>query len=162
MNVALAGLAASGKTCLFNALCEGAVDSAAHPARPDHPNRAAVSVPDERLQWLAELYGAPKQTPVHIVWLDLPGLAPGRADLASQNTAIMEHLRRADALALVLRAFESDRTHTPWTASTPAPTVTSCSANSSWRISTLFSAALKNSKSRSRSRLRTATPIAGN
>jgi len=113
VNVALAGLAASGKTCLFDALCEGAVDSAAHPARPDHPNRATVSVPDERLQWLAELYGAPKQTPVHIEWLDLPGLAPGRADLASQNTAIMEHLRRADALALVLRAFESDRAPHP-------------------------------------------------
>ncbi|HUX00732.1 MAG TPA: DUF933 domain-containing protein [Phycisphaerae bacterium] len=109
MNVALVGLPASGKTCLFDALSQGAVDSAAHPARPDHPNCASVPVPDERLEWLAGLYGAAKQTPVHLEFLDLPGLAPGRAELAAQNTAILEHLRRADALTLVLRAFESER-----------------------------------------------------
>jgi hypothetical protein len=109
VNVALVGLPASGKTCLFDALCQGAVDSAAHPARSDHPNRASVAVPDDRLAWLADLYGAPKQSPAHVEFLDLPGLAPGRAELASQNTAIQEHLRRADALVCVLRAFASDR-----------------------------------------------------
>jgi ribosome-binding ATPase YchF (GTP1/OBG family) len=55
VNVALAGLPASGKTCLFDALSEGAVDSGVHPARPDHPNRASVAVPDDRLPWLAGL-----------------------------------------------------------------------------------------------------------
>jgi GTP-binding protein YchF len=109
VNVALAGLPASGKTCLFDALSEGAVDSSSHPARSDHPNRASVAVPDERLQWLAELYGAPKQTRVHMEFLDVPGLAPGRPELTAQNTAILDHLRRADALVYVLRAFASDR-----------------------------------------------------
>jgi len=109
VQVALAGLPLSGKTCLFTALSEGAVDSATHPARADHPNATAVAVPDERLDWLHEHYAARKKVPVQIEWLDLPGLAPGRADLASQNTAILEHLRRADALVCVLRAFESDR-----------------------------------------------------
>ena len=42
-------------------------------------------------------------------WLDLPGLAPGQSDLVSQNTAITEYLRRADAIVLVLRAFQSTR-----------------------------------------------------
>ena len=109
MHVALAGLPLSGKTCLFTALSEGAVDSAAHPARADHPNAASVAVPDVRLDWLHEHYQTPRKVAVHIEWLDLPGLAPGRPDLASQNTAIVEHLRRADALVCVLRAFESDR-----------------------------------------------------
>ena len=109
MNVALAGLPASGKTCLFDALSEGAVDSGVHPARPDHPNRASVAVPDERLPWLAGLYGAPKQTRIHIEFVDLPGLAPGRPELAAQNTAIMDRLRQVDALVYVLRAFAGDR-----------------------------------------------------
>jgi len=109
VNVALAGLPLSGKTCLFDALSEGAVDSAAHPARADHPNAATVAVPDERLDWLYEHYKPRKRVPVQIEFLDLPGLAPGRTDLAAQNTAIIEHLRRADALVYVLRAFESDR-----------------------------------------------------
>ena len=109
MNVALAGLPLSGKTCLFDALSEGAVDSAGNPARADHPNYATVSVPDERLDWLYAHYRPEKRVPVQAEWIDLPGLAPGRTDLASQNTAIMEHLRRADALVHVVRAFESDR-----------------------------------------------------
>jgi hypothetical protein len=109
VNVALAGLPLSGKTCLFDALCQGAVDSAANPARADHPNAATVAVPDPRLDWLTGHYQAKKRTPVQIEWLDLPGLAPGRNDLASQNTAIMEHFRRADVLVAVMRAFDSPR-----------------------------------------------------
>ncbi len=109
MNVVLTGLPMSGKTCLFDALTQGAVDSASSPARADHPNAAMIALPDERLDWLSEHYQTKKRTPVQMEWLDLPGLAPGQADLASQNTAITEYLRRADALVCVLRAFESSR-----------------------------------------------------
>ena len=109
MNIVLAGLPLAGKTCLFTALSQGSVDSAANPARPDHPNAAMVAVPDERLEWLCAHYQTKKRTPVQMEVLDLPGLNPGRPELASQNTAIMEHLRRADALVCVLRAFESSR-----------------------------------------------------
>ena len=56
MNVALAGLPLAGKTCLFDALSEGAVDSAASPARADHPNVASIAVPDVRLDWRYEHY----------------------------------------------------------------------------------------------------------
>ena len=109
MKVALAGLPMSGKTCLFTALSGGSLDSAANPARADRPNGAMVPLPDPRLDWLAEHYQAPKRTPVQMEWIDLPGLTPGRSDLAAQNTAIMEHLRKSDALVYVLRAFESSR-----------------------------------------------------
>lgn len=107
MNVVLTGLPLSGKTCVFDAISEGAVDAAANPARADRPNAALVPVPEERLDWLMDHHHAKKRTPVQIEWLDLPGLTPGRSDLESQNTAIMEHLRRADAMILVLRAFEN-------------------------------------------------------
>jgi hypothetical protein len=109
VKVALAGLPLSGKTCLFTALSGGVIESAADPARADRPNVATVALPDERLDWLAEHYQAPKRTAVQMEWIDLPGLAPGRAELSAQNTAIMEHLRKSDALAYVLRAFESPR-----------------------------------------------------
>ena len=109
MNIALVGLPFTGKTCLFTALSQGSVDSASNPARADHPNAAMVAVPDERLEWLCGHYQTKKRTPVQMELLDLPGLNPGRAELASQNTAVMEHLRRADALVCVLKAFESSR-----------------------------------------------------
>ncbi len=113
MNAALTGLGLAGKTCLFDALAGGTIDSAAHPARPDHPNVASVALPDERLDWLVELYEATKRTPVHVDLMDLPGLAPGRPDFKPANTAITEHLRRADALVYVLRAFEDARAPHP-------------------------------------------------
>ena len=109
MKVALAGLPLSGKTCLFTALSGGSVDSAANPARADRPNAAMVALSDPRLDWLAEHYQVPKRVPVQMEWIDLPGLTPGRSDLAAQNTAILEHLRKADALVHVVRAFESGR-----------------------------------------------------
>jgi ribosome-binding ATPase len=109
LNVVLTGLPMSGKTCLFDALCKGAVNSAESPARADHPNAAMIEVPDPRLDWLSEHYQTKKRTPVQMEWMDLPGLAPGQADLKSQNTAVTEYLRRADALVCVLRAFESSR-----------------------------------------------------
>jgi ribosome-binding ATPase len=109
VNVVLTGLPMSGKTCLFDALCRGSVDSASNPARADHPNAAMIEVPDPRLEWLSEHYQTKKRTPVQMEWLDLPGLAPGQSDMASANTAITEYLRRADALVCVLRAFESSR-----------------------------------------------------
>jgi len=107
VNIALAGLPLAGKTCLFDALSEGAVDASVNPARADHPNTALVAVPDERLDWLNDHYRAKKRVPISLEWVDLPGLASGRSDLASQNTAITEHLRRAEAIVYVLRAFAS-------------------------------------------------------
>ena len=109
MNLVLAGLPLSGKTCLFDAATGGAVDSAAHPARPDRPNAATARLPDERLDWLADHYQTKKRTPIALELVDVPGLTHGRSDLASQNTAILEHWRRADGLVSVLRAFRSDR-----------------------------------------------------
>jgi len=108
VNVALVGLPLAGKTCLFNA-AGGAAASAASPARADRPNFETARLPDERLDWLVAHYQAPKRTAVPLEWIDLPGLAPGRGDLAAQNTAIVEHLRRADILVTVVRAFESSR-----------------------------------------------------
>jgi hypothetical protein len=109
MKITLTGLPLAGKTCLFNALTGGAIDSSASPARADRPNAAMIALPDDRLDWLSEHYKTVKRTPIQMEWIDLPGLAPGQADLASQNTAITEHLRRADLLVNVLRAFDSSR-----------------------------------------------------
>jgi hypothetical protein len=109
VKVALAGLPLCGKTCVFDALTGGSVGSASNPARADHPNAATVALPDERLDWLSEHYRTQKRTPVHMELIDIPGLNPGRADMATQNTAIVEVWRRADVLLHVLRAFESSR-----------------------------------------------------
>lgn len=107
MKVALAGLPLSGKTALFDALSNHAVDSQARPARADHPNVAAVKVPDERVDWLSETHGSAKIVHATIELVDLPGLVIGDAQGAADRPRILAHLRQAEAVVICLRAFDS-------------------------------------------------------
>jgi len=107
MKVALAGLSLSGKTCLFNAVGRHAVDSRLHPARADHPNVAAVKIPDERLDWLAEHTKSARKTHAALELLDLPGLVLGSDPGAAERPRIIAHLRQAEAIIYCLRAFKS-------------------------------------------------------
>jgi hypothetical protein len=107
VKVALAGLNLSGKTTLFDALSLHAVDSAAHPARADHPNVAAVKIPDERVDWLTAHHQSAKTVFATMELVDLPGLALGEEPGAADRPRILAHLRQADAIVYCLRAFKS-------------------------------------------------------
>lgn len=107
MKIALAGLSFSGKTTLFDALSQHAVDSAAHPARADHPNLAAVKIPDERVDWLTQLYASQKTVYATMDLLDLPGLVLGSEPGSAERPRIIAQLRQADAIVYCLRAFGS-------------------------------------------------------
>jgi GTP-binding protein YchF len=113
MKVALAGLSLSGKTTLFDALSHHAVDSAAHPARADHPNVAAVKVHDERVDWLARLTGSAKATHLSMELLDLPGIVLGDGPGSADRPRIIAHMRQADAIVYCLRAFQSQAVPPP-------------------------------------------------
>jgi hypothetical protein len=107
VRVALTGLALSGKTSLFDALTAHTVDSAVHPARADHPNVHMVKIPDERVDFLSDLYKSAKTVYATMELLDLPGIATGSEPGAADRPRIIAHLRQADALLYCLRAFES-------------------------------------------------------
>jgi len=107
MRVALAGLSLSGKTSLFDALGRHAVDSHAHPARADHPNVAAIKIPDERVDWLAQLHGSPKATYATFDLVDLPGIVLGDGLGSAERPRILADLRQADAIVYCLRAFHA-------------------------------------------------------
>ncbi len=98
MDLAIVGSAQSGKTSVFNALAAGHAQRG--DARREH--LAAVKIPDQRLEKLAQLVGAEKVTPVELRLHDLPAMfEEGRA--ASGEAA--ESLSRADGLIIVIRAF---------------------------------------------------------
>ena len=113
VRVALVGLGLSGKTALFDALSAHAVDSRNHPARADRPNVAAVRIPDERVDWLAEMTQSAKAVHATMELLDLPGLALGSQPGAADRPRIIAHLRQADAIVYCLRAFQSDAVPPP-------------------------------------------------
>ena len=103
MDVALIGLAASGKTTLLKALAAGHLP---HHASPNEPAVAVVKVPDERLDRLAALVSARKTTHLELRLLDFPSLSAGRKGPPPQLLGV---LSTADLIVHVVRAYgESD------------------------------------------------------
>ena len=90
-DVGLAGLPASGKSTLFTALTRVGAEGG-------RSNQAVVSVPDPRLEVLAEMEGSAKIVPAQVRFVDAPG------GLTAQALAA---LRQTDALALVVAAFHA-------------------------------------------------------
>lgn len=90
--MALVGLAGSGKSTVFTAV------SGHVPQRGSNAPVAVVSVPDPRVDKLAEIYRSKKTTYAQLEVVDVAGLDPHSLGAA----------RTADALAIVLRAFGDD------------------------------------------------------
>lgn len=104
MQVGIIGLKFTGKTTLFNIVTgaglptgQGGVD----------PNRAIGTVPDPRLDRLSAMYEPKRTIHARIEWVDCPGFEPGAgADGAREATRFLEHARKVDALAQVVRCFD--------------------------------------------------------
>ena len=99
MDVALIGLAFSGKTSLLRALAAGHLP---HHASSNEPAVAVVKVPDDRLDRLAALVAARKTTYLELRILDFPSLTAGKKGPPPQ---LMGVLSTADLLVHVVRAF---------------------------------------------------------
>ncbi len=103
MQLAIVGLARSGKTTVFNAVTRGHARTGSF-GHGVEPNVGTVKVPDERLDRLAALFKPKKTTYADITYLDFPG-GFSREGASPQ---LLASLSRADALVAVIRAFESD------------------------------------------------------
>jgi hypothetical protein len=99
MDVALVGLASSGKTTLLKALAAGHLPG--H-SGSNEPAVAVVKVPDDRLDRLAALVGARKTTYLELRLLDFPSLSVGKKGPAAQ---LLGSLSTADLLVHVVHAF---------------------------------------------------------
>lgn len=77
MKLGMVGLPNVGKSTLFNALTNAGAESANYPFCTIEPNVGIVSVPDERLDKLAEMYNPEKFTPATLEFVDIAGLVKG-------------------------------------------------------------------------------------
>lgn len=105
--IGILGFPNVGKTTLFNALTGLTAPTAPHPFSTLEPNVGVASVPDERLDRAAAVEQSAKTVHAQLELLDLPAMAkPGHGGgLAGQ---FLGRLRDVEAIAVVLRAFESD------------------------------------------------------
>jgi GTP-binding protein YchF len=100
MQLGIIGMPLVGKTTIFELLTE----SREH-ATQAKSNMAMARIPDERIDFLSDMYHPRKTTYAQMEIVDIPGLVPG----AEKGSAVfLESVRRADALLHVVRAFEDE------------------------------------------------------
>ena len=104
MNVTLFGYPKTGKTTLFNLLAGANAAVRAYDDGKREPNVRAVALPDPRLDRIAAAYPEKTKIAAALDLTDLVGISFGEV----KTSFLLGHLRKADGLVHIVRAFADD------------------------------------------------------
>ncbi|HAQ71170.1 redox-regulated ATPase YchF [Salibacteraceae bacterium] len=102
----IVGLPNVGKSTLFNCLSNAKAQAANFPFCTIEPNVGTITVPDERLNKLAELVNPERILPTTIEIVDIAGLVKGASKGEGLGNQFLGNIRECDAIIHVLRCFE--------------------------------------------------------
>ena len=108
MKLGIIGLPNVGKSTLFNSLTKGGAESANYPFCTIDPNIGIVTVPDERLAVLADIYPSKKIVPATMEFVDIAGLVKGASKGEGLGNQFLANIREVDAIIHVVRCFEDE------------------------------------------------------
>lgn len=103
----IVGLPNVGKSTLFNALTRAQIAAENYPFCTIDPNVGVVPVPDPRLAQLAAIVRPEKIVPTTVEFVDIAGLVAGASQGEGLGNKFLSHIREVDAIAHVVRCFES-------------------------------------------------------
>jgi len=107
----IVGLPNVGKSTLFNALTRNEIPAENYPFCTIDPNVGIVPVPDPRLDRLAERVKPENVVPTAMEFVDIAGLVAGASRGEGLGNKFLANIRETDAIAHVVRCFESDDVH---------------------------------------------------
>ena len=112
LKAGIVGLPNVGKSTLFNAITKKNILAANYPFATIDPNVGMVTVPDERLQFLEDLYLPKSTVPTTFEFTDIAGLVKGASKGEGLGNKFLSHIREVDAIVEVVRCFdEANITH---------------------------------------------------
>src|SRR5262252_1231335 len=103
----IVGLPNVGKSTLFNALTKAGIAAENYPFCTIEPNVGIVELPDARLAKLAALVKPERIVPAIVEFVDIAGLVAGASQGEGLGNQFLAHIREVDAIAHVVRCFES-------------------------------------------------------
>ncbi|NLI72758.1 MAG: redox-regulated ATPase YchF [Bacteroidales bacterium] len=104
----IVGLPNVGKSTLFNCLSNAKAQAANFPFCTIEPNVGVITVPDERLNKLAELVNPQRIVPATVEIVDIAGLVKGASKGEGLGNKFLANIRETDAILHVLRCFDDD------------------------------------------------------
>ena len=108
LKAGIVGLPNVGKSTLFNAITKKNILAANYPFATIEPNVGMVTVPDERLTYLENMYLPKSTVPTTFEFTDIAGLVSGASKGEGLGNKFLSHIRETDAIVEVVRCFEDE------------------------------------------------------
>lgn len=108
LKMGIVGLPNVGKSSLFNLLTSQSIAAENFPFCTIEPNEARCAVPDDRYDYLCDIWKPPSMYPAYLHITDIAGLVRGAAEGAGLGNAFLSHIQAVDGIFHVVRAFDSE------------------------------------------------------